>query len=474
MREAITYTAPPTVGRFLGSNKRVRAIVGPLGSGKSSGCVVDIPKRARCQKPWQGKRHTRFAVVRNTYRELEDTTRKTFEQWMPPGWGEWREKDFTFHIEVQDMVSDVLFRALDKPRDVKKVLSLDLTGCYFNELREIAKSVFGGMRGRVGRYPSMAEGGPTWYGIWGDSNPWAATSWQYEMFNVNRPEGFELFEQPDALGPGAENIENLVPGYYADLCLGMDQEWVDEYVHAKYPASDRGSVYGHLLHALKERGGMAPFEHAKDGVFVSVDLGISDSFAIWWFRFGPNRGLDVIDHYEAHGRPLSHYFDVLDGRGYSYTKIFLPHDARSRTLQTGVSTQERFMERYPGIALIGPELSPPDGMQAARWLLEQATTRIHPRCREVTGPEDIDGIEALASYKYEYDEDRKVYKKTPLHDWSSHTADSFRYLACAARFSEFMSRPEPKEPEAPLAQPMSAAYALPDLSLLRPKPRGRY
>lgn len=471
MSEAKKYNAPPTVGRFLGSNKRVRAIVGPIGSGKSSGCNVEIPRRARCQRAWQGKRFTRFAVVRNTYRELEDTTRKTFEQWMPDGWGEWREKDFTFHIETQDVVSEVLFRALDKPRDVKKVLSLELTGCYFNELREIAQPVFNGMRGRVGRYPKMDEGGPSWYGVWGDSNPWASTSWQYEVFNRKRPEAFGLFEQPDALGPDAENIGNLVPGYYTDLCAGMDQEWVDEYVRALYPASDRGSVYGHLLAALRERGGVCEFEHGRDGVFAVMDLGISDSFAIWWFRFGPSRGVDVVDHYEAHGRPLSHYFDVLDGRGYQYRKMFLPHDARARSLQTGASVQEAFMARYPGLVAMVPELSIADGLQASRWLLEQESTRFHSRCELVTGPEDINGLDALAAYRYEYDEDRKVYKKTPLHDWASHSSDDFRYLACACRFSEFLTRPEP-QPK-PVVLPPVPQYGFPALSSIKAPGRGR-
>ena len=469
----VAYDAPRTVGRFMGSNKRVRAIVGPIGSGKSSGCNLEILRRAVQQKPGPDKkRRTRWAVVRNTYRELEDTTRKTFGQWIPEELGGWKEKDFEFHLEFNDVRAEVLFRALDKPRDVKKLLSLELTGLYFNELREISRSVFDGAQGRVGRYPSMADGGPTWYGVWGDSNPWAATSWQYKLFNQNRPRGFDLFEQPDALGPDAENRANLVPGYYEDLCEGKDQEWVDEYIHAKYPASDRGSVYGHLIQALKERGGYSDFDHGRDGVFVFADLGYSDSFCFWFMRFGPNRGVDIIDHYEAHGRPLSHYFDVLDSRGYRYEKIFLPHDARAHTLQTGMTTQEMFAERFPGLVTIGPELSIPDGLQATRFVLEQPTTRIHTRCSLITGPEDIDGVEALSSYKYEWDEARQAYKKTPLHDWASNTADGARYLSCAVQFSELMTRPPPPPPPEPEAGP--PRFSLPALSSIRSPGRGRF
>jgi phage terminase large subunit len=229
-------------------------------------------------------------------------------------------------------------------------------------------------------------------------------------------------------------------------------------------------VYGEVIAALKARGGVSDFEHARDGVFVALDLGISDSFAMWWFRFGADRGVDVIDHYEAHGRTLQHYFDVLDSRGYQYRQIFLPHDARAHSLQTGQSIQERFLARYPGLASIGPELSIPDGLQAGRWLLEQPATRIHSRCRLVTGPEDIDGLDALAAYRYEYDEANKVYKKTPKHNWASHTADAFRYLACAVRFSEFVTRP--KAPAAP--KPLKApTYNLDSLWNTAPKKSSR-
>lgn len=453
------------------SNAFVRTIVGPVGSGKSSGCIMEILRRAAEQAPGpDGLRRTRFAVIRNTYRQLKDTTRKTFEQWIPGALGKWHEQDFTFTMRFADVHCEVLFRALDSPSDVNKVLSLELTGAYFNELRQIPKDVFDAIQGRVGRYPSKIQGGPTWFGVWGDTNPWATTSWGYKLFSLNRPKSFELFEQPGGRAANAENSENLPDGYYERLTEGKDQEWVDEYIDGKYPASDRGSVYGHLVQALKDRGGYSDFEHGTDGVFVALDLGISDSFAMWFFRFGPNRGVDVIDHYEAHGRPLSHYFDVLESRGYSYAKIFLPHDARARSLQTGVSTQDMFLERFPGIATIGPELSIADGLQASRWLLEQRTTRIHLRCSVVAGPEDIDGVEALASYKYEYDEDLKVYKKTPLHDWSSHSADGFRGLACAAKFSELMTRPALPDPE-PKAGPPE--YSFPPLSSIRAPGRGR-
>lgn len=434
----LDYTAPPKVAEFLRSNAFVRAVVGPVGSGKSSGCIVELVRRACEQKPGpDGLRRTRFVVIRNTYGQLRDTTRKTLEQWIPPDWGTWHEQAFTFEMKFQDVHSEILFRALDRPEDVKKLLSLELTGAYINEAREVPKHVLDVLQTRVGRYPSKIQGGATWFGIWMDTNPWHVGHEFYKLFR-SKPEGHELFEQPGGRDPDAENVENLPPGYYQRLCAGKDAEWIAEYVDGKYPDADKGSIYGSLLARLEARGGLAEFEHPKDGVFATFDLGVSDSTAIWWWRIGRHGVPDVIDWYEASGEGAAHFFEVLRDRPYQLQKIFLPHDARARTFQTGVSTLEQFLKEFPGKVDIGPELSIEDGIGAARWLLEQPV-RIHPRCEQ--------GIERLRQYRYQWDEDKKVFSKKPLHDWTSHTADAWRYVACVVKETELASRPPPVPPK---------------------------
>lgn len=431
----VNYDAPSTLRRFQDSDAFVRCCVGPLGSGKSSACVLEIPLRASRQAPGpDGIRRTRFAVIRNTRPQLTDTTRKTFQQWLPDELGEWNETSFTFHMRFGDVDCEVLFRALDGPSDVRKVLSLDLTGAYVNEAREIAKEVVDGLQGRVGRYPSMADGGPTWFGIWLDTNPWHVGHWGYKLFSVEKPSGFELFEQPSGLAANAENKENLPAGYYSRLIHGKDAEWVDEYIHSKYPSADKGSVYGDLLAKLESAGGGDDFEHPSDGVFATFDLGISDSTSIWWWRLTSLKGerrVDLIDWYEASGEGASHYFDVLRARPWTLLKIWLPHDARARTFQTGVSTVQLFEEEFPGLVAIGPELGLEDGIRAGRWMLEKPM-RIHPRCGA--------GLERLRSYRYVWDEERKVFSKKPLHNFASHTADGYRYIACEVHTSDVMTR----------------------------------
>lgn len=464
---ATVYKAPPTLARFMLSDAFVRAVVGPVGSGKSSACIVEMLRRAVSQAPGpDGVRRTRWAVIRNTYGQLRDTTRKTFEQWVPASWGQWHEQQFAWRIEDKKLPDgstldcEVLFRALDRPEDVKKLLSLELTGAYINEAREVPRHVLDVLTSRVGRYPSKAQGGPSWFGVWLDTNPWHIGHWGYRLFSHDRPEGHALFEQPGGRDELAENLDNLPPGYYQRICFGKDAEWIAEYVDSKYPDSDKGSIYGHLLAALKARGGLDAFDHPTDGVFTSWDLGISDSTAIWFWRIG--KGVDVIDHYEAHGEALSHFFAVVDAKPYQYVKHWLPHDARARTLATGTSILDQFLAKYGSEkAAIGPSLSLMDGIQAARWLLEQPETRFHPRCSLMTGPSDIDGLEALRSYRYEYDEATKAYSRKPAHDWSSHTSDAFRYVATVAKVTEGLLRKDAKPgilPVQPVAMTLDALF----------------
>lgn len=227
-----------------------------------------------------------------------------------------------------------------------------------------------------------------------------------------------------------------------ERAAGMPEALIRQEYLCDWTAALVGSVWGDLVEQIEKRGGLEPFEHERDGVFTSWDLGISDSTAIWFWRISGD-GAEFIDHYEAHGKPLSHFFDVLEERrqscGYRYVKHWLPHDAKARTLITGSSILDQFLERYgPGEVDITPSLSLLDGVQAGRWLL-QRTTRFHPRCGE--------GIEALRQYHYEYDEDRRTFTSKPEHDWSSHTADAFRYTALVVRRSELAARkPAPKPP----------------------------
>ena len=453
----IPYDPPPTVAQFLGSDAFVRVIVGPVGSGKSSGCVMELLRRAVEQRPGPDKvRRTRFSVARNTYRELRDTTRKTFESWVPKEMCEWREADFTCKMRwsVGDGTiaeCEVLFRALDEEEDVKKLLSLELTGAYINEVREIKKSILDALKTRVGRYPSKRDGGPTWSGIWADTNPWHTQHWGHELFKLGL-EDHHLFRQPSGRSERAENLENLPEHYYDRLIAGQTAEWVKIYVDGEDSTSVVGSIYGD---ALTDLGEQKEFEHPNSDVFTAWDLGRNDATAIWFFQIEGREKLRVIDYLEDNLKKLDWYFAAVEAKGYNYVKHWLPHDARARTLASDVSVEDQCRRRWPGQVDIGPNLKVLDGIQAARWLLEKKRIRFHPRCAK--------GLEALLAYRREYDQESKSYRSTPVHDWSSNGADAFRYLAVVSKVTGLIMQKEAPRLERPVAEPIDQRWTLDEL-----------
>lgn len=253
------YSDAPTLEEFSLSDAFVRGIVGPIGSGKSSACAIEIVNRGREQEPGpDGIRRSRWCVVRNTYGELQDTTIKTFFQWFPPLYfGRYHATDKRYEIKAfPNTHIEVLFRALDKPEDARKLLSLELTGAWVNEAREVPWSIIEDLQGRLGRYPSAVEGGPTWYGLWMDTNPPDVDSKWYKFFEEKsylaqfhqmvrdgavppdmRPEDYvRLFRQPGGMAANAENLSNL-PGrraYYVTTQVGKGKDWISVYVDAEY------------------------------------------------------------------------------------------------------------------------------------------------------------------------------------------------------------------------------------------------
>lgn len=238
---------------------------------------------------------------------------------------------------------------------------------------------------------------------------------------------------------------------------GMPDELIAQEYKCDWNAANVGSFYGTLLVEVADRAGIGlEFEHGTDGVHTAWDLGRADDTAIWWWRRNRWGQREILDHYASHGHDLEHYLAVVEERqrehGWRYVRHWLPHDARAKTLATRKSVMEQCVDEWGAhMIAITPELSLLDGIQAVRRLLK-SDIRFHPRCSRVSGPRDCDGIEALRSYHREWDAERKCFKETPVHDWSSHTADGFRYLAVvediAAQASTPPERPAPARVEA--------------------------
>lgn len=160
----INYMASPTGARFHASNKIVRGFLGPVGNGKSVTCINELHKMAVLQHPnSSGIRKTKWVIVRNTSEQLESTTFQTFIQWLPP------EVCATTTRPLRGLLSyplpdgtkveaKFIFLAMDRPDDVNKVLSMEVTGGFMNEARELPYAVVKALRERMGRYPSQIDG----------------------------------------------------------------------------------------------------------------------------------------------------------------------------------------------------------------------------------------------------------------------------------------------------------------------------
>lgn len=229
------------------------------------------------------------------------------------------------------------------------------------------------------------------------------------------------------------------------------REYIDDYGNAEgvalyeseylcsFEAAVLGAIYGREMMRAKESGriGVYPYEPS---VLVNTawDIGWGDSTSIWFHQWvdGVPR---IIDFYETNGEPITHYLSVLAQKDYQYDTVWLPHDADNGQLATGRSIAEIVRENGFRVK-IAPKLSLEDGINAARLLL--------PKCyfnERTCGP----GIDALQAYRWDYNERMEEFKRAPVHDWASHAADAFRYLAVSVRRSAPKPSPQLRYEDVP-------------------------
>ena len=199
----------------------------------------------------------------------------------------------------------------------------------------------------------------------------------------------------------------------------MGEDKYRQEFECSFDAAVEGSYYGQMLNELEEKKHMQEIPREElSRTFTAWDLGMGDSTSIWVAQLVGTE-VRLIDYYENHGVGLDHYVKWIKDNDYSKAEHILPHDVRVRELGTGKSRLE--MLEDSGLEVkIAPRMGLDDGIQAVRRLL--------PRCW-FNVPKVQNGLNCLRNYRRDYDEKRKIFYERPLHDWSSHGSDSFRYLA---------------------------------------------
>jgi phage terminase large subunit len=202
---------------------------------------------------------------------------------------------------------------------------------------------------------------------------------------------------------------------------GMSDEMIAQEYYCDFSVGTMGAYYASLMTEAEEAGRIStvPVEPNLP-VHTILDLGRNDSTSIIFAQW-IGKEIRIIDFFEHNGESVSFYCKELDKRNYRYGKMYLPHDAEAKRMESQKTIQQQFQEAGFRTEIVD-KLEIKDGIQQAR--------KLFPRIwfdKTNTAPL----IKALENYHKNWDEVKKVFQDHPCHDWSSHAADSFRYLAVA-------------------------------------------
>lgn len=397
-----------------------------------------------------GIRRVRGAATRSTYPELKSTTIKTFCDWLPFMQMRWDVPiSARGRLPLEDgtiLDLEVLFIALDRPEETGKLRSLELTWAWPNEISEQAKEVIEMLTQRVGRYPPMKYGGPTWSGVFGDTNAPDSDHFFYKWAEIERPQGYEFFKQPPGVlpdgegwkvNPAAENLANLPPDYYERMIHGKRREWVKVFLANEYGTFVDGKPvypeYTDDIHTSKKPLGVLE----KLPIVVGLDYGRTPAAA--FAQITPRGQFRIID--ELYG------WDI--GVGAFAEDILKPHIAMHYPKANVI-----FVGDPAGLAKESDERSAFDVLAAHGVLAVPAhTNRLLGRLEAVRHylGRMVDGQPALTVDpkcerirkgflgKYHYKRVQvgfERFKDLPEKDEASHVADAVQYAALYARMED--------------------------------------
>jgi phage terminase large subunit len=213
----------------------------------------------------------------------------------------------------------------------------------------------------------------------------------------------------------------------ADIAMERAQEMPEELIQQEYycdfSAANVGAIVGRYLAAAERDGRITTDAAYAEGsrVVVSCDLGYRDAAAFWFWQINLG-GFELVHYEEATGLDAGEWIERLKGVGIPIAHVYLPHDARAKTMATRFTVVEQFAQAFE--CSVVPQGKLQDRINAARLVM--------PHCR--FNPERcVRGIEALRAWSFRWDDERKLFSAEPLHDWASHGADAFSYGAQMVR-----------------------------------------
>jgi hypothetical protein len=393
---------------FHKRKERWAVLVAHRRCGKTVACINELIVKALLEN----KKEAQYAYIAPYYAQSKSIAWQYLLKFSEPF--RTNQNQSELWIELFNKARIRLFGA-DNP-DALRGLYLD--GVILDEYADMKPSVWGSvlrplLSDRLGWavFIGTPKGHNAFYDVF--SNAEKQENWFVRVLRASQTKLIADAELKDAFG-------SMTPDQYL-------QEF-----ECSFEAAIVGAYFGKEMRNLTDESRITNVEY--DPMFpchTSWDLGYSDDTAIFWFQ-AVHGEIRVLDYHSSNGENIDYYTNLIKSKereyGYKYGTHWLPHDARAKTLSSGgKSVIEQIATKIPIESLkIVPNLSLQDGIQASRMALQRAW--FDTKCQE--------GIECLRQYQREYDEDKKVFRDKPRHDWTSHGADAWRYLSIAYREEE--------------------------------------
>jgi hypothetical protein len=386
---------------FHDRNQRWAVIVAHRRCGKTVACINDLIVKALLEN----KKHAQYAYIAPFYSQAKSVAWRYLERFSEPVLSKANQSELW--VELINGARIRLFGA-DNP-DALRGNFLD--GVVMDEMADMKPSVWGEiirplLADRLGwaTFIGTPKGHNAFYDIYNEATK--KPNWYVKVLRADQTMLLPQSELDDAKATMSDNQ--------------YEQEFL-----CSFEAAILGAYYGQEMRRITDLERITTVEY--DPMFpchTAWDLGFNDSTSIWWFQvvYGEIR---VLDHHSSNGQAIPFYTMLLDQKedefGYKYGFHYLPHDARAKTLASGgKSIIEQISAKIDIKHLkIVPNLSIQDGIQSTRLALTRAW--FDNRCE--------DGIECLRQYQREWNDDKKCFNDRPKHDWTSHSADAFRYLS---------------------------------------------
>jgi len=397
----IPYTPRPQFEAYHDRTQRFAKIVAHRRFGKTVGCIND-KVRAALTNPRKFPA-PRYSYIAPTYAQAKDVAWSYLKHYSAPIPGiEARESDLTVIYPNGGMVK--LYGA----DNYERMRGLYNDGVTIDEPAQIDPRA----------WPEVIRPTLSDYSGWGTfiGTP-AGRDWFYK---VDRDDSGQ--ELPDWFRLTLKASETGIIGEaeLASLKSGLSEEQYAQEFECSFEAAVVGAYYGKLMaqaDADKRISGV-PYEPTVQ-VYTAWDLGIRDSTAIWFAQV-VGREIHLVDYYEASGADLGHYVREIQSKPFLYAGHIVPHDAQAKELGTGKSRLEVLESLGLKNITIAPMHRVEDGINAVRTIIPRSWFDAR-KC--------VRGIDALKLYRAEFDDKLQSLKPRPVHDWTSHAADAFRYLA---------------------------------------------